>query len=85
LSPLEEEKIEQSKQENISIKDLSEIEIRNPIVFEEVKSNRKQLRRSGGAGMVRRSNQALDEDMDEVIDSDEGIVNRRLPLNSYNH
>ena len=27
----------------------------------------------------------LEEDIDEIIDGDEGIVNRRLPLNSYNH
>ncbi len=28
----------------------------------------------------------VDEDnIDEVLDGDEGIVNRRLPVNSYNH
>lgn len=28
----------------------------------------------------------LEEDIiDEVIDGDEGIVNRRLPINTYNH
>jgi hypothetical protein len=26
-----------------------------------------------------------DEDLDEVVDGDEGVINRRLPINSYNH
>jgi hypothetical protein len=26
-----------------------------------------------------------DEEQDEVVDGDEGIINRRLPLNSYSH
>ncbi len=23
--------------------------------------------------------------MDEIVDGDEGVINRRLPINSYNH
>ena len=34
-------------------------------------------RRSGGG--------ANEEELDEIMDGDEGIINRRLPLNSYNH
>ena len=33
----------------------------------------------------RRSGAANEEELDEIMDGDEGIINRRLPLNSYNH
>ena len=26
-----------------------------------------------------------DEDLDEIVDGDEGVINRRLPINQYNH
>ncbi len=26
-----------------------------------------------------------DDDQDEIVDGDEGVINRRLPINSYNH
>lgn len=26
-----------------------------------------------------------EDELDEVLDGDEGIINRRLPLNTYNH
>jgi hypothetical protein len=34
---------------------------------------------------VRPSGGMNDEDCEEIIDGDEGIINRRLPMNSYNH
>lgn len=60
-------------EEDMALIDLSEIDIRNPMhMVEESKlaSKKKNLR---------------EDDFDEVIDGDEGIINRRLPLNSYNH
>ena len=72
------------KIEDPSIKDLSEIEIKNPLtVLDEAKSTkklRKPNKRSHyqipGVFMM------LEEDIiDEVLDGDEGIINRRLPVN----
>jgi hypothetical protein len=85
---LEEQKEIMPKIEDSSIKDLSEIEIKNPLtILDESKSSkklRKPMKRSHyqipGVFMM------LEEDIiDEVIDGDEGIINRRLPMNSYNH
>lgn len=83
----EEKKESLPKIVDLSINDLSEIEIKNPLtVLDESKSSmklRKPKKRSHyqipGVFMM------LEEDIiDEVIDGDEGIVNRRLPMNSYN-
>jgi hypothetical protein len=85
--------------EDISIRDLSEIEIKNPIsIFEEMKSNKKVkktypqskrqvmgLKPFKTFGPPIGNSLADDEVCDEEIDGDEGIISRRLPLNSYNH
>ena len=57
------------------------MEIKNPME-ESKKSSKRRInmmwsRRSGGG--------ANEEELDEIMDGDEGIINRRLPLNSYNH
>jgi hypothetical protein len=31
------------------------------------------------------NHQINEDELDEVVDGDEGVINRRLPLNSYNH
>jgi hypothetical protein len=87
---LDEDEEEEEKKELVpkiedpSIKDLSEIEIKNPLtVLDEAKSTkklRKPNKRSHyqipGVFMM------LEEDIiDEVLDGDEGIINRRLPVN----
>lgn len=50
---------------------LEEVKIVNPV--EELKLNRNRVSATG------------EDECDEIVDGDEGIVNRRLPLNSYNH
>ena len=84
---------EEKKRDDLSIKDLSEIEIKNPVILEEVKSNRKSKKSNrnankksiGVSGPLLGGGFGLEEELDEVLDGDEGIINRRLPLNSYNH
>ncbi|CDW89738.1 ring finger protein [Stylonychia lemnae] len=46
-------------------------------------TNMLQSRRSGN--IMNHHLLVGDEDLDEVVDGDEGVINRRLPLNSYNH
>jgi hypothetical protein len=81
--------------DNLLIRDLSEIEIKNPItILEEVKSNKKASRKvqpSKRKGAFIQpfhtfGNPVIDDDIcDEEIDGDEGIISRRLPMNSYNN
>lgn len=71
--------------DDLSIKDLSELEIRNPL--EESKRSAKKrsnLIRSRRSVQIN-GGMMNEEEVDEDIDGDEGIVNRRLPINSYNH
>jgi hypothetical protein len=58
------------------IKDLSEIEIKNagPPPAEE---DKKRSSKRGNGGVKR----FAEDEIDEVVDGDEGIVNRRLPIN----
>ena len=73
------------KIEDPSIKDLSEIEIKNPLtVLDESKSSKK-LRKPNKRSHYQIPGlfMMLEEDIiDEVLDGDEG---RRLPVNQYNH
>ena len=76
------------KIEDPLIKNLSEIEIKNPLTVLDESKSTKKLRKPNkrshyqipGVFMM------LEEDIiDEVLDGDEGIINRRLPVNQYNH
>jgi len=52
------------------------------------KANKKKttnMLNSRRSGNIINNNLMGDEDLDEVVDGDEGVINRRLPINSYNH
>ncbi len=52
----------------------------NKILNEDVsRSNHQKKKRT------KKRSRIYDDELDEVLDGDEGIVNRRLPINSYNH
>ncbi len=76
------------------IKDLIEIESKNPItILDEQrgsKKNKKMSNKRMGVSPIQPfntfgNNNLEDEIGDEEIDGDEDIINRRLPLNTYNY
>jgi hypothetical protein len=80
----EEEKKELApKIEDPSIKDLSDIEIKNPLtILDESKSSKKLRKPNKRSHYQIPGLFMLEEDfIDEVLDGDEGIINRRLPVN----
>lgn len=73
------------KLEDSSLKDLSEIEIKNPLTILDESKSTKKLHKPNKRSHYQLPGvfMMLEEDIiDEVLDGDEG---RRLPVNHYNH
>jgi hypothetical protein len=72
------------EEDKIEVDSLNSIDIRNPL--EESKRSGKKKSSMIHSRRLQNSSAVYNEDeLDEVVDGDEGVINRRLPINSYNH